>query len=519
MKSYKPSDVRVVGLFGHRGSGKTSLAEAFLYNAGVTSRLGSVDAGNLTLEIDEAAIEKQMTMAANAGFVEWNGVRVGLIDTPGDGNFWGSTLRALDMVDSALVTVGATDGIEPITSRTISGLSKRSLPFAVIVTKLDKDNTDFDATVEEIKGELKQDIAVLSLPIGKAGELKGVISLVSGKAYVLDGDKTKETDIPADMADSVESVREQLLDAVAAADDDLAEKYLEEGTLSEEDLARGLKAAVVKGSLVPLLAAGSTQNIGARVALDIVHGLFPAPNERPAVKGYKNNNKDDMVERNPTPDAPFVAQVFRTYYDPFAGMLTYARVWSGKLSAGSDAYNTTRDSADRSSHIYFPQGGTKNGAEAKEIQAGDVVVLTKLKVSRTGDTLSVKDDPTYLEPFDEPEALLNFGLSAKEQTDEDKMATIIHKLLDEDPSLRFERDPDSGETLLGGLGQAHVDYVVDRLKRSGIEVELREPKVPYKETIRGKIEGVEGKHKKQSGGSGQYGVAFLNVEPQTRGDG
>jgi elongation factor G len=519
MKSYKPEDVRVVGVFGHRGSGKTSLAEAFLYNAGVTKRLGSTDSKQLTLELDEVALEREMTLAANVGFVEWDGVRVSFIDTPGDGNFWGAANRALEVVDAAVLAVSASDGIEPITLRAHARLQKKSIPYAVFVTRLDKDSTDFTATVEEIKSELSKDAVPLSLPIGTGTGFTGVVSLLSQKAYVADGDRTKEVDVPADMADAVNDAREMLFDAVAAADDELAEKYLEEGSLTEDELSRGLRSAFRRGDVVPVLAGVPASNVGPRVMLDVIRQVFPAPIERPAIKAYRSEKQEEKVERTPDPDGPLAAQIFRTFNDPFAGTLSFARIWSGSIKAGQDVYNATANKSDRPSHMFLPQGGTKAGAEVKEATVGDLVVLTKLKESTTGDTLTEKGDPTWLPRFDEPEALLNFGVAAREQKDEDKLSSMVQRLVEEDPSLKYERDPETKEVLLGGLGQVHIDYVVERLKRAGIEVELREPKVPYRETIRNAVKGVEGKHKKQSGGHGQYGVCFVNVEPLPRGSG
>ena len=519
MKTYEPKDVRVVGFFGHRGSGKTSLIEAMLYNSKVTTRLGSVDAKNLTLEIDEAALERQMTMQVNAGFLEHGGTRFSILDTPGDSNFWGSAFRAVHVVDGAVVTVSAPDGMEPITLRSVAELNERRIPYAVVITKLDKEQADYEQTIAEIKADLGREPVAISIPIGKSADFKGVISLLSQKAYVVDGDKTSETEIPADMADAVAEARELLFDAVAAADDELMEKFLEEGSLSEEELSRGLKAAVLTGGLVPVMAANPTANIGARVLQDLIAQVFPSPVDRPAIKGYKSSKADSPVERAPDAGGPLVAQVFRTYYDPFAGMLSYARVWSGKLAASGEVYNSTQDTGDRPSHVYLPQGGTKNAAEVKEAGPGDVVVLTKLKSTETGDTLTTKDDPTFLPKFDEPEALLNYGVSAADKKVEDKLAQMINRICEEDPSLDFHRDPDSNEALLGGLGQAHIDYVVDRLKRAGIEVNLKEPKVPYRESFRGKVQNIEGKHKKQTGGAGQFGVCYIHVEPLPRGSG
>lgn len=518
MKNYKPSEVRVVGIFGHRGSGKTSLAEAMLYNAKVTKRLGSVEAGNLTLEIDQEAINRQMTMAANVGYLEWDGVRVSFIDTPGDGNFWGSANRALRVVDSAVLTVSATDGIEPITLRAGGFLEQHQLPYAVVMTKLDKDGADFDAILTEIKNDLSKNAVALSLPIGIAGSFKGVVSLLTERAYLPDGDTTREADVPADMADLVSSAREQLIDGVAAADDELAEKYLEEGTLSAEDLAKGLRAAVSSGELVPVLAAVPSNNVGTRVLLDLIRAVFPSPLER-ELTAYTSEERTESVPVTIAADASPVVQVFRTYNDPFSGALSFARVWSGTIESGSDLYNSRMSQNDRPSHIYLPLGSTKNGVDIKAAGPGDLVVLTKLKSTRTGDTLSTKDNPIFLADFEEPDALLNFGIVPKDQKDEDKASGFINKLCEEDPSLKFQRDSETKEMLLGGLGQAHIDYVVARLKAAGINVDLKEPTVPYRETIRSPVKAIEGKHKKQSGGHGQFGVCYINVDPLPRGSG
>ncbi len=519
MKSYKPAEVRVVGIFGHRGSGKTSLVEGMLFNAKATSRLGSVEAGTLTLEIDKEAIERQTTMASNVGFAEWDGVRVGLIDTPGDGNFWGATNRALQVVDGAVITLSAPDGVEPMTSRVAVALRARKVPFAVFVTKLDKEGADFDEVVEAIKNELGKNAVPLSLPIGVGPAFQGVVSLLNQKAYIPDGDKTREAEVPADMAEEVLRAREMLIDGVAAADDALAERYLEDGTLNAEDLSRGLKSAVQSGELVPVLAGAPASNVGSRVTLDLIKAVFPSPLERPPIQGFASAKQEEQAERAIEPQGGAVVQIFRTYNDPFAGSLSFARVWSGTVRAGEDLYNTRMDTSDRPSHIYLPLGGTKTGTEIKEAGPGDLVVLTKLKVSRTGDTLATKDEPIFLAPFEEPEALLNFGIVAADQKDDDKASAFVHKLCEEDPSLRFQRDSETKEMLLGGLGQAHIDYVVARLKSAGINVSLKEPAVPFRETIRSTIKNVEGKHKKQTGGHGQYGVCYINVEPLPRGSG
>ena len=513
MKEYEQENVRVVGVFGHRGSGKTSLIEAMLFNAKVTTRLGSVDSKNLTLEIDEASLDRALTMQANPGFFDWKGVRVGIVDTPGDGNFWGATNRALNIVDGAILTVSGTDGVEPITLRALSDLSERNIPFVVVVTKLDKEQAHFDELLAEFKGDLGREPVAVSIPIGSGDGFTGVVSLLTQRAHVADGDKIKETDIPAEMADAVAAAREQLFDAVAAADDELAEKYLEEGTLTEDELARGLRSAFLRGDLAPVVAANPTGNVGTKVVADLVAQIFPSPSDRPAVNGYKSKQAEETMQCTANALGPLVAQVFRTFYDPFAGMLSYARVWSGTLTASGDVYNSTRESMDRPSHLYLPQGGTKNAAEIKQAKPGDIVVLTKLKSTHTGDTLTSKDTPMFVQPFSEPEALLNYGIHATDKKAEDKVGQALARICEEDPSLNFHRDESSGEPLIGGLGQAHIDYVVDRLKRAGIPVNLNEPKVPYRETFRGRVDGIEGKHKKQSGGSGQFGVCLLNVEP------
>jgi elongation factor G len=519
MKTYGPEEKRVVGFFGHRGSGKTSLVEASLFAANVTTRLGSVESGTLHLESDEDALERQTTMACNVGFVEWAGCRIGVIDTPGDGNFWGFANRALAVVDAAVVTVSALDGVEPITLRVVDELKRRELPFAVFITKLDKEGGDYERALADVKAELSANAAAVTVPIGSGSEFKGVVSLVAMKAFIADGDKTHVADIPADMASSVETAREQLIDAIAAADDALMEKYLEEGSLNEEELASGLKKAFLQGDILPVLVGVPSANVGTGPLLDLICTSFPSPLERGAVRGTSRPDSDDKLERNPEPEAPLVAQIFRTHYDPFAGNLSYARVFAGSIKASTDLYNATASTGDRPSHIYLPQGGTKNGVEVKEATVGDLVALTKLKTSATGDTLSAKDEPLCLPRFAEPEALLHFGIAAGSSKEEDKLAQHVAKMIEEDPSLRMERDPQTKEMLLGGLGQAHIDNVVAKLRRLGLSPQLKEPKVPYRETIKTPIREIEGKHKKQSGGHGQFGVCYIHVEPLPRGGG
>jgi elongation factor G len=519
VRAYKPEEKRVVGFFGHRHSGKTSLIEGALFNAGVTTRLGSVEQGNLLLESDAEALSRQTTMHANVGFLEWKDCRIHVIDTPGDANFWGSTQRALAVIDAAVVMVSAVDGLEPVTFRVVQALQERRIPYAVFLSKLDKEGNNYKQTIDEVKAELAKNVALVTIPIGLGPQFKGVASAVNRRGYFIDGEKAREGDVPDDMTDEVNAAREALVDAVAAADDTLMEKYLEEGSLGEEELAQGLKAAFIRGDLVPVLVGAPTSNVGTRALLDLICSAFPSPLERPALKGKKNLRTEELAERRPEPTGGLVAQVFRTHYDPFAGTLSYARVFAGSIHASADVYNATQESADRPSHIYIPQGGTKNGVETKEATTGDIVALTKLKSTATGDTLSSKDDPFCLPPFAEPEALLNFGIAPANSKEEDKLSQYLAKLLEEDPSLRFERDPETKEMLLGGLGQAHIDYVVDRLKRMGIGVELKEPKVAYRETIKTAIRDIEGKHKKQSGGHGQFGVGFIHVEPLPRGSG
>ncbi len=516
MKTYQPQNKRVIGVFGHRGAGKTSLVEACLFNAGATSRLGSVEAGTLHLETDPEALERQTTMQANVGFCEWNDVWIGVIDTPGDSNFWGATNRVFPVIDAAVLVISGVDGLEPQTLRCAQQLTQRKIPFAVFVTKADKEGQEVNATLAEIKADISANAAQITMPIGVGGDFKGAVSLIANKAFLPDG---KSGDVPGDMAGDVESAREQMIDAVAAADDALMEKYLEEGSLTDEEIGAGMKAGFLKGEVVPVFVGVPTSNAGVAPLLNFVKTSFPSALERPILKGTKRPDKeDDQVERRPG-EGELVAQVFRTHHDAFAGNLSYARVFAGSIKASTDLYNASVEDTDRPSHLYVPLGGIKNGAEIKEATAGDLVALTKLKHTSTGDTLSSKDDPIVLPRFQEPDALLKFGIAAANNKEEEKVAQAIHKAIDEDPSLVADRDPETKDMLLGGLGQQHIDYVVNRLKRLGLEVVLKDPTVPYRETLRAPVMNIEGKHKKQTGGSGQFGVCYINVEPLPRGSG
>ncbi len=389
MKSYKPEDKRVVGFVGHRGSGKTSLVEALLFDAKATSRLGSVETKTLALESDPEALERQMTIQSNVGFVEWDGACIGIVDTPGDANFWGNANRAISVVDAAVVVVSGTDGLQPQTVRCVKKLRDSGTPFAIFVTKVDKENQIYEDTVAEIKADISPNAAVLTPPIQPGADFGGVVSLVSNRAFLSAG---KSGDVPGDMSDDVDAAREMLIDAVAAADDELMEKYLEEGSLTEQELAVGLKAGFLAGEVVPVFVGASTQDCGALPLLDFIKSSFPNPLERAVVKGVNNNRENEPVERTPG-DGALVAQVFRTHHDAFAGNLSYARVFAGSIKPSQDVYNANREGGDRPSHLYLPMGGTKNGSEVKEATAGDLVALTKLKATATGDTLCEKASP------------------------------------------------------------------------------------------------------------------------------
>jgi elongation factor G len=508
---------RNVALLGHGQAGKTSLAEALLFTAGKIDRLGKVDAGTSTLDYEPEEIKRNISIGSAFHQYTWKKHTVFLIDTPGDDNFITEAKFAAKVTDCAVFTIGAVLGVRYQTGKFADFIAERSLPTIFFISKMDRERANFEKTIEEIKNELPQNPAVLYLHIGSEAAFKGVVDIIKQKAYLYATDgsgKVSETEIPAELADSVEGYRENLMEQVAETDDDLIEKFLEEGELNEGDLQQGLKTAVRAGTLCPVCVGVASANMGTELLLDMINNFLPSPQECPSHIGV-DPKTGETIERKPTPDEPFSAQVFKTMADPYAGRLTIFKVFSGTL-AGDTFYNVTKETSERFGQLFVLEG--KNQKPVDSVGPGMIAAVAKLKETVTGDTLSVENAPILFDALTPMAPVMSFAVRAR-KGDEEKLFSSISKMLDEDLTLKLTRELQTKEILISGVGQVHLEVVGEKIKRKfGVELDLQLPKVPYKETIKGSAR-VQGKHKKQSGGRGQFADTWIEMEPLPAGGG
>jgi len=509
--------VRNFGIFGHGKCGKTSLSEALLYTTGKTNRLGRVDDGTSCMDFEPEETSRKLSINASFNRLTWKKHALYFADTPGDANFLNDTLFVSHVVDAAVFVIGAVDGVKNQTETFAEYIRARSLPTVIFINKMDRERADFAATIDAIRASLPQKPAVVHLPIGAEEDFKGVVNLLDQKAYLFDADSGKVTpaEIPADLADEAAVMREQLMEAVAETDDELIEQFLEEGELTDADLASGLATAVAKGTLCPVLAGSATSNLGTALLLDAVTTFFPAPEDAPAREGINPEN-DDIVERRQTADEPFSALVFKTMADPYAGRLTIFRVFSGVIS-GDSFYNASKGKTEKFGQLLLLEG--KEHTAVESAGPGMIVAVAKLKSTATGDTLCVQAAPVVFDPPAPIKPVVSYAVTTSKKDDEDKVFSAISKMLEEDPTLSLTRQEQTNEIVISGVGQVHLAVVGEKIKRKfGVEMELRLPKIPYKETIKGRAE-VRYRHKKQSGGRGQFAENVLVLEPLPRGGG
>ncbi|MCK5795536.1 MAG: elongation factor G [Deltaproteobacteria bacterium] len=511
MKNYEAADLRTVALIGHSKSGKTSLGEAMLYDSKVTSRLGKVDDETSSLDTEPEELLRKSSMQLALGYCEWKKKKINFVDTPGDANFSADTILALRAVDGVVCVVSAPDGVQVGTERTWALAAEHKLPGLIFINKLARDRANFDKALGEVREILSKKAVALQIPIGAEAAFNGVVDLLTLKAYSFgdDGRDIAEIEVPADLADQAARAREALIEGIAESDDQLLEKYFEAGELSEEDIHQGLAAGITGGTFVPVLCGSGTKNVGVQPLLDLIAQSFPTPLLRGSVEGR------DEVKVECTGGAPLVAQVFKTIGTD-VGRMALLRLYAGTMTNDTSLANTTRRSKERVGQIYALVGKKRESID--QAVAGDLIGLAKLKDARTGDTFcEEKGSELILEPAVMPEPVISYAVSPKSKGDEEKVASKLNDMIAEDPSLCLDRDPESKEMLLRGLGQVHIEMAVEKLKRQGVEVELALPKVPYRETIRGKAKDIEGKHKKQSGGRGQFGVCFIDMERKASG--
>ncbi len=514
MKTYRTDQIRNIGFFGHGGSGKTSLSEAVLYTAGVISRLGRVEEGTTTSDYDPDEIRRRISVNLSLLPFEWQGLKVNLVDTPGYFDFIGEAISAMRVVDGAVIVVDAVAGVEVGTETVWKMADERNLPRVVFINKIDRENADFWRALNSLNAKFGRRCVPVQLPIGSQAAFKGVVDLVGLRAY--DGEDPGGGPVPADLAAQVEEYREKLVEAVVEADDDLLNKYLEGQELTPEEVEQALRAAVRSGQVVPVLAGSALLNRAVAPFVDFLVKVMPSPVDLgPVVALNLATNQEEPLD--PLPTSPLTALVFKTTADPYVGRLNYFRVYTGVLRSDSHVWNATKGREERIGQVFFLRG--KHQEPTAEVVAGDIAAVAKLTETSTGDTLCTKDRPYLLPGIKFPEPSYHAAIHPKSQADLDKLSGALARLVEEDPTLRIRREPDTNETLLGGMGESHIDVAVDKLKRKfGVEVRTELPKVPYKETITRPVK-AEHKHKKQTGGRGQYGHVFLELEPLPRGGG
>ncbi len=527
MKAYGSQFIRNVGIVGHGDTGKTQLVSSLLFTAGMISRFPKVAEGNTVTDWDEEEIARKITIKTGLAFAEWlvpgqsEKTKINFLDTPGYSTFVNETRASLIAADSALILVDPVAGVQVVTEKVWDYATEYDLPRAFVINWMDRELASFERALASIQQVFGRSVVSLQLPLGEEKAFRGVIDLISMKAHVYqsDGDgKAKVEEIPGELADAAKEAHEKLVEMVAEGDDKLMEEFFEKGTLPPEDLTLGLRDAVQAKRIFPVLLTSALRNIGSATLLNALVELFPGPADKGKVAGYTQpDRKGETLERKISDTEPAAIFVFKTMADPFAGRISYFKVMSGVLKNDATLMNFNRSTPERLQHVQVMQG--KTATAVAELHAGDLGAVAKLKETLTGDTLGDKAAPIFFPPPRIAEPSITFAIEPKTRADEDRIGQAIHKILEEDLALRFSRDPQTKEFLLAGSGQQHIEVVVAKLhKRYHVDLTLKPPKVPYRETIRGKAD-AEGKHKKQTGGHGQFGVCRVKMEPLPRGTG
>jgi len=496
LKSYQTSQLRNIGIFAHGGAGKTSLVESMLFNTGAINRLGRVEDGTTTSDYHPEEIKKQVTIHTTLVPCEWNDTKLNLLDSPGFSDFIGDVQGVLRVVDNALFMVCAVAGVEVQTELIWDMANDAKLPRVVFINKMDRENANFEKVLGEIEEQLPGSFIPVQIPIGAAETFSGYIDMITQKAYAYkDKGEVSEIPVPDDLADALEIYREKLVESSAEMDDEALEKYLNGDELSETEIMNGLKAAIKQGKVTPVLCGSATKNVGVKQLMDFMAEFYTAPEDKSS--------------------EPLSALVFKTLVDPFVGKMNFIRVFSGSLKADVPLYNVTKEKAEKIGQVLFVRG--KHQENTTQVPCGDIAVLVKLQDTNTNDSLGVKEKSVKLDPVVFPVPTFTVAIEPKSKGDEDKLGNAISRTLEEDPALRVEKNVETHQTLLTGMGEMHLDITLDKLKRKfGVDIITKDVRVPYRETIRGTVK-VEGKHKKQTGGHGQYGHCWLRIEPLAEG--
>jgi len=513
MKVYDATSLRNVAIVGHGGCGKTQLVSTMLFVAGAVNRIGRVDDGTTVTDFDEEEIARKHTLSSSLAYAEWQKAKINIIDTPGFANFLTDARAALRVVEAAVVVVDGVAGVEVQTEKLWAEAGALGLPRIVVVNRLDRDRSSLERALESLHRDCAREIVPIQLPLGEEKAFTGVVDLVRMKAQMFGGDgKMTEGEIPSSLADAAKHAREQLIEMVAEVDEQLMETFFAEGTLTQEQLVSGLRTATMAGKIYPLLCTSGQHATAIQPLLDAIVTYAPSPAER----DFRVTDRQGAETTAKASDsAPYAAFVWKTIADPFAGRITMLRVVSGSLKSDATVFNSTRDSSERLGHLLALQGKTQT--HVPELKAGDLGAVAKLKDTHTSDVIADKATNIKIPPITFPEPVLSYAIEPKSRGDEDKISSAMHRLEEEDPAIRYARDPQTTELLLAGQGQLHIEVTVAKLKRRfGVEVNLKPPRIPYRETITAATE-AHGRHKKQTGGHGQFGDCKIRVEPLPRG--
>jgi elongation factor G len=517
MDTYAMGKIRNVAFLGHGDSGKTSLAEAMLFNTGDIKRMGRVNEGNTASDFEPDEQKRGISVSATPLVLEWKDFKINLLDTPGFADFIGEVTSTLRIIDGAVFVISAVAGVEVQTELIWKMADEFGYPRIVFINKMDRENASFQRCLEQLQQLYGSRVVPFQLPIGEEHDFRGVVDLVTAKAYVYGDDgKAKETEVPEDMSEQVQAGRDKVIEGAAETSDAIMEKYLEGEELGEEEVLSALLSGVSQGIIVPVLCGSSTHNIAVDLLANAIVSSLPSPERLEEISGTKKGS-DEEVSFKASDDSPLAALVFNTISDPYVGKLTYFRVFSGTLTSDSTVYNPNRDKEERVGQVFIIRG--KNQISVREIPAGDIGGVAKLTETTTGDTLCSKDNPIVLPSIKFPDPIMSLAVAPKTKGDEDKLSVALSRLSDEDPTFNVRRDTEVKQTIISGMGEAHLDIMMERMSRKfGVNVDTELPLVPYKETIR-RSSRAEGKHKKQTGGHGQFGIAWLELEPTERGSG
>lgn len=510
--------IRNVAFISHGGAGKTSLIEAILFNANLTNRLGSVDNGTSIMDFDPVEVERKISINAKVCSLEWNKILLNILDTPGYGNFLHETKAALSVVGSAILIASAISGIKAETERVWDYSEHFDLSKIIFINKMDKERADFFRTIGDIEKSFGVKVVPIMLPIGKEENFKGVIDLIKNVALLYEKEGIAEykiVEVPDEYKEITDNYRNKLVETICEINDDLLERYLEGEVISDEEIMKGVREGTITKRFIPVMCGSAVKNIGAKLLLDAIINYLPSPIEREFKSARKTNN-NEVITIDPK-NSNFSAFVFKTFIDPFAGKLTLFRVYSGELKNDMEIYNANKKEMEKINQIFLLQG--KNHIKTDSVSAGQIAMVNKLKSTETFDTLCSKDNIIIFDEVTLGEPVITFSLEPKSKEDEERVSNALHRLTEEDRSIKISRDEQSGELLISGMGQMHIETIIDKLKKKfNVEVKLKTPKVPYKETIKKSAKG-QGKYKKQSGGRGQYGDVWIELQPLERGSG